>query len=237
MVQHRKYYLPMLIALLGGTWIGHSLSSSTHNTDSHHQIAVSSSEVDNKSLIAGLQQQVQDLKDKNHQLTQLLHARASESPALSPSTDQQKNITDTNQQLKNKLIELEIEQQLRKANDFGNWIMRSQNSNSQFNLNDELAHRFEQETRDPIWAEQEENHYQQLFSTRDEFREFALRDAQCRNTQCEVTVSTANPEQSHQLLQAINNTLQGSEVLVATDEQSGISKLYISNNKKGFEFN
>ena len=137
----------------------------------------------------------------------------------------------------NRLQTLEMEKQQRKANDFDNWIMRSQSSNGQFNLNDELAHRFEQEARDPIWAEQEENHYQQLFSTRDEFREFALRDAQCRNTQCEVTVSTANPEQSLQLLQAINSTREDTEVLVVTDEKSGINKLYISSNKKGFEFN
>ncbi len=112
--------------------------------------------------------------------------------------------------------------------------MSKQKADKQFDLNNELSRRFEQESVDPIWAEKEENHYRQLFSSKDNLRNFALRDTQCRSTQCEVTFSTSNPEQSFQLLQTISNELQGAEILVATDETYGTSKLYI-NSQKGFE--
>jgi len=237
MAQHYKFIMPVLIALLGSAWIFHSLKTGKNenqNTSNQHIATSSARNTDNNVLVNQLQQQILALQNENRELLQQLRTQPPSHTFI--QSEQQTSVSnETNQLLQDKLDALEMEQQLRKANDFGNWIMRSQSTNGQFNLNEELAHRFEQETRDPIWAEQEENRYQQLFRTQDEFREFALRDTQCRNTQCEVTVSTANPEQSHQLLQAINNTLQGAEVLVVTDEQSGISKLYIGS--KGFEFN
>ena len=235
-----KPVLALLITAFSSMWIGHSLIASTDDNrcNANQQSGVLAvPDIDDSAFVAKLQQQIQQLQNENGQLQQQLHAQAitplptnqTEQPSLGSSS--------SNQLLRDQLHALEIEKQQRKANDFGNWLMKSQSANSQFNLNDELAHRFEQEARDPIWAEQEENRYQQLFNTQDEFREFALRDAQCRNTQCEITVSTANSEQSYLLLQAINNALQDTEVLVATDEQRGISKLYINSDKKGFEFN
>lgn len=224
----------------GGVWIGHSLKTGKNenqNTSNQHLAASSARNTDSNILVDQLQQQILVLQNKNRALLQQLQAQSSPH-TLAQSSEQQTSVSsETNQLLQDKLHALEMEQQLRKANDFGNWVMEAQRSNNRFELNSELSHRFAQENREYVWAEQQENHYRQLFSNKEGLRGFAFRDTECRSTQCEVTVSISNSEQSQQLLRTISLALQDSVVLLATDEQRGISKLYISRSEKGFEFN
>jgi len=232
MAQHYKFALVVLIAVLGGTWLGHSFIPVVNENQSNtsQQLTTSSAaNIDNNILVERLQQQIQELHHQNRLLLQQLRAQS--------STQQTSASSEANPQLQDKLHALEMEKQLRRANDFGRWVMDAQRSNTRFDLNSELSHRFAQESRDPVWAEQQENHYRQLFSSKEELRGFAFRDTQCRSTQCEITVSISNSEQSQQLLQTMSKALQGSAILLATDEQQGTSKLYISSTEKGFEFN
>ena len=238
MSQHQKLILVILVTALGGMWIGYSLDSTEdkHQDYTSQYASSSATAIDNHALITQLQQQVQQLQSDNRQLLQQLQAQ---STPQSISSALQKNATadDAEQQLQNKLQALEMEKQQRKADDFGAWAMDSQKVDSNFDVNSELSQRFAQESRDPVWAEQQENHYQQLFSNQEALRDFALRNAECRSTQCEVTVSVTNSEQSRQLLQTMSRALEGSVILVATDEKSSTSKLYIGRDEKSFEFN
>jgi hypothetical protein len=236
--QHHKLILAILLSAFGGMWISYSLNSKENKDQDYinQYTASSTAPADKQALIAQLQQQVQQLQSDNSQLLQQLQAQSTQQ-TTSSTLQQNAKADDVDQQLHNKLQDLEMEKQQRKADDFGAWAMDSQKANRNFDVNSELSQRFAQESRDSVWAEQQENHYQQLFSNQEELRDFALRNAECRSTQCEVTVSISNSEQSQQLLQTMSRALQGSVVLVATDEKSSTSKLYIGRNEKSFEFN
>lgn len=237
MTQHYKFPFIVLIALLLGVWAGHNLFPATENGNavaiqkSHNAFNNNANE---NVLITQLEEEIKTLQEKNRRLTQqLLQYTSKETPQKKELTEN----TDHLEQLNSKIDTLEMEKQQRKANDINHWIMEKQKNNEKFNFNSELAQRFEQESINPEWAEQQENYYRQLFSSQDNLRDFALRDTQCRSTQCAVTFSISNAQQSQQLLHAISNELKNTEVLIATDEIQGVSKLYISSNKKGFEFN
>lgn len=235
MSQHYKLILVILVAALGGMWIGYSLDSDKNKNPDYTSQQASSSVATDQALINQLQQQVQQLQSENRQLAQQLHVQTHSVD----SSSSQRNIDQKNvdRQLHDKLEALEMEKHQRNAEDFGAWALNSQKANPNFNLDKELSNRFQQESRDPVWAEQQENYYQQLFSSQEELRDFALRNAQCRSTQCEVTISVSNSEQSQQLLQTMTRTLQGSVILLSSDDGSGTSKLYIGRDEKSFEFN
>lgn len=239
MTQSSKFPLILLIPAVAITalvslWLGAQFAPATptylEQASAPQPSATSVTRDDTEKLIATLQQRIELLQRENQRLSlqqNLPLEKASPQPAAT---------TADVKQFKDQINSLEIEKQKRKANDVNDWIMNKQKSSEQFNVNAELSRRFEQESIDPIWAEKQENYYRQLFSSKDSLHDFALRDAQCRSTQCEVTFSISSPEQSFQLLQTISNELQGTEILVATDKTQGTSKLYISS-QKGFELN
>lgn len=241
-----KFPLIRLIILLAITavaslWLGMRLAASipvysdpAHAENTSLQQA-STQPDDNRNaeqLIADLQRNIDVLRNENQRLSLQIHDQS-----LAQTTQHSASATTPAGvvQLKDQIDSLEREKQERKANDVNNWIINKQKTDKQFDINTELSRRFEQESIDPLWAEQQENHYRQLFGAQDKLRNFALRDTQCRSTQCEVTFSISSPEQSVQLLQTISSDLKGSEILVATDANQGISKLYISSDQKGFE--
>lgn len=189
------------------------------------------------SEIAQLQQHIQQLETENLQLKQ--QVRRLLSMQSTPDATTASNATKSAQLAQ--LESLEMEKQQRKARDVINWVMQSQHADSNFDLNNALLRRFEQEHRDPTWAEQQEGYYRQLFSERTDLQGIALRDAQCRSTQCEITIGIANVEQSDQFFQTISSALaangQPVAIMIATDARSGTSKLYISNSENSFDFN
>lgn len=189
------------------------------------------------SEIAQLQQHIQQLETENLQLKQQVHKLLS--MQATPDATTASNTTESAQLAR--LESLEMEKQQRKAKDIINWVVQSQEADSNFDLNNALLRRFEYENRDPVWAEQQEGYYRQLFSERTDLQGIALRDAQCRSTQCEITIGIANIEQSNQFFQTISSALatngQPVTIMVAADARSGKSKLYISNNENSFDFN
>lgn len=234
MAQHYKFGSLLLIAVLTGIWVGDALDSEGNQNQKHTSQQYTASSVasnTNNILIARLQQQIQVLQNEKRQLLQQIKMLSAQ-----PSLQHSSASNTIDQQLQDQLHALETEKQLRKAEEFNKWIMNSQNASATFDLNDELLRRFEQENRNTEWAEQQENHYRQLFNDKEALHGFAFRDTQCRSTQCEVTVGISSAEQAQQLLQSMNSTLQNVTILVATDEQRGTCKLYIGSNEKGFEF-
>lgn len=240
MVQLYKLVLVALTAGVGGVWIGQTLDNNDSKINSSQKIIDPSATVTSRpDALSQLQQQIQQLQTENNQLKKQLQINIAQ--ASTSTSTEQKEIDNTSQSLTTHLQTLEMEKQQRKAADVVNWIKQSQNNNRNFDLNNELSTRFEQESRDPAWAEQQENHYRQLFTNNETLSGIALRNTQCRSSQCEISVGITNTEQSNQLLQTITKALASNDhpvsIMVATDERSGTSKLYISNNEDTFAFN
>lgn len=186
-----------------------------------------------------LQQTIGQLEQENQRLKKLL-AEHSDRQAVAAKQSIENTTSTGQQQLQTQLQQLEMEKQLRKASEFSDWVLQAQQENPDFNLNQTLAQNFENEIRDPNWADEQENNYRNLFSETVELADFALKDSQCKSNQCELTVSIGNLEQSDQLLEKMNKVLaanhKNAALVIAADVQTGTSKLYISENPESFEF-
>lgn len=238
-----KWALVSVITLCTGIWLGQKYASGNSapspleksQQDSHSTHLKSAAQISSEQIQSQLQlqQHIKQLQTENLQLKQQLQALASpESHTSSSGADNE---------LLSRVQTLELEKQQRKAEGIISWILKSQTADSNFDLNNELLTHFEQEVRDTAWAEQQENYYRHLFSTQEQLQGIALRDAQCRSTQCEITIGISNIEQSNQLLQTISSSLtadgQAVAIMIAADERSGTSKFYISNSENSFDFN
>lgn len=241
MAQHYKLVLVIITAVLGGIWLGQSFDIKNKVGTSQPVIASSENIASQSSAFIQLQQQIHQLRDENHQLKKQLQINAIHSSSAQPANIEVAGADATAKKLTARLQTLEMEKQQRKATDVINWIVQSQNTNHNFDLNNELLARFEQENHDPVWAEQQESQYRQLFSNNKELQGIALRNTQCRSSQCEITIGISSTEQSNQLLQTMNKVLSDGDhpvaIMVATDERSGTSKFYISNNEDSLNFN
>nr|WP_324257000.1 hypothetical protein [Cellvibrio fontiphilus] len=246
MAQLKSLLLTAVVAALGGAYAQHLFTSREHTVATDTKVAGLDNSATNCSQVtyaaerinAKLQKELADLKAKNQQLlTQI-------STSTQTSAMPQKiaaNQSEEQQQLQQQLRELEMEKQLRKANDFTTWLQKSQEADPQFNLNDNLAQRFAKEQRDPQWAEAQENQYRNLFSDTPELAGFALTNSQCKTRQCELTLSVGSLTESDQLVTRMNEVLANNSksavILVVADANTGTTKLYISEDPTSFEFN
>lgn len=243
MVQLKTLIATAVISALGGAFASQAFwfapvttelpENSTGHTDSLAQHTIEQLQQENqrlkKTLAMHLAQTTKQPTTNNATTT------ATTTPVTTTNT------STTEQQLQTQLQQLEMEKQLGKATDFNNWMLQAQEENPDFNLNQTLAQNFNNETRDPVWADAQENHYRDLFIDSAELADFALKDSQCKSSQCELTVSIGNLEQSDQLLEKMNKVFaannQNIAIVIAADAQTGTSKLYISEDPKSFEFN
>jgi hypothetical protein len=244
MAQLKSLLLTAVVAALGGAYAQHLFTplertvatdtkaaaldnSAANSADNCSQVAYAAERIN-----AQLQKELADLQAKHQQLLTQTSAKPQAIAA---------NQSEAQQQLQQQLRELEMENQLRKANDFTSWLQKSQETDPQFDLNDTLAQRFANEERDPQWADAQENQYRNLFSDTPELAGFALTNSQCKTRQCELSVSINNLEQSDQLIEKINRVMvsnnQSATIMVAVDPHTGTTRLYISEEPSGFEFN
>lgn len=179
MVQLKTLVGTTVIAALGGAFAGYSLTSPTtatvHPTNVDN-ISPQGSQVDYAAqrTNAAPTTTIEQLQQENSSLKKLLaeqHSPEKETPAAAISHT-------TPVELQQQLQQLEMEKYLRKANDFSDWLLKSQQENPDFNLNQTLALHFDNEVRDPQWADQQENSYRNLFSETAELAGFALTNSQ-----------------------------------------------------------
>lgn len=244
MAQLKSLLLTAVVAALGGAYTQHLFTPLERTVATDTKAAALDNSADNCSqaayaaerVNAQLQKELADLQAKHQQLLTQTSTHTSAKPQAIAA-----NQSEAQQQLQQQLRELEMEKQLRKANDFTSWLQKSQETDPQFNLNDTLAQRFANEERDPQWADAQENQYRNLFSDTPELAGFALTNSQCKTRQCELSVSINNLEQSDQLIEKINRVMisnnQSATIMVAADPHTGTTRLYISEEPSGFEFN
>lgn len=246
MAQLKSLLLTAVVAALGGAYAQHLFTSPEHTVATDTKVAGLDNSATNCSQVtyaaerinAQLQKELADLKAKNQQLLTQIYTSTQTSAMPQKIAANQ---SEEQQQLQQQLRELEMEKQLRKANDFTTWLQKSQEADPQFNLNDNLAQRFAKEQRDPQWADAQENQYRNLFSDTPELAGFALTNSQCKTRQCELTLSVGSLTESDQLVTKMNEVLAGNNksavILVAADANTGTTKLYISEDPTSFEFN
>ncbi|MDR7088493.1 hypothetical protein J2X05_000496 [Cellvibrio fibrivorans] len=130
---------------------------------------------------------------------------------------------------------------LRKSERFSKWLEDTLKENGNVDLNKEMQRRFDAEAIDPVWAAAEEQEYFSLFSQNPELSGLALRETQCRTQQCVITVSVTDLDQANQLAEKMASVLRQKNkypmIIAATDEQQGITKLYIGKDETSFDFN
>lgn len=179
MVQLKTLVGTTVIAALGGAFAGYSLTSPTTATvppTNVDNISPQVSQVDYAAqrTNAALTKTIEQLQQENNRLKKLLAGQHSPKKATQAAATPHNTPVELQQQLQ----QLEMEKHLRKANDFSDWLLKTQQENPDFNLNQTLAQHFDSEVRDPQWADQQENSYRNLFSETPELSGFALTDSQ-----------------------------------------------------------
>lgn len=188
---------PVLIAtitILSGIWLGQKYETTSH---SNRMIISHSINTDSNQTILELKEKVDQLHTENRRLKRELKTHHLSTEPMQPVHYDGIEANAINNEMQSRLDLLEKEKQQRKAADITDWIVKSHNADSNFELNNELSSRVERENRDIAWAEQQEVNYRQLFSEHPEFQGIALRDAQCRSTKCEITVGTSNNQTNY----------------------------------------
>lgn len=179
MVQLKTLVGTTVIAALGGAFAGYSLTSPTITTvppTNVDNISPQGSQVDYAAqrTNAALTKTIEQLQQENNHLKKLLAGQHSPKKATQAAATPHNTPVELQQQLQ----QLEMEKHLRKANDFSDWLLKTQQENPDFNLNQTLTQHFDSEVRDPQWADQQENSYRNLFSETPELSGFALTDSQ-----------------------------------------------------------
>lgn len=189
-----------------------------------------------------LNEKIAQLRQENKQLSAQVNqqnSRPSPPPNQIAEKVQHEQPANSSQSLsdKNKVDE----QVLRKSESFSKWLEDTHKENGHFDLNKEMQRRFDTEAVDPDWAAAEEQEYLSLFSQNPELSGLALRETQCRTQQCAITVSITDLDQANQLAEKMALVLRQKNkypmIIVATDEQQGITKLYIGKDETSFDFN
>lgn len=189
-----------------------------------------------------LNEQIAQLQQENKQLSAQLkqqNSRPSPLPDQIAETEQQQQLANSSQSMSEK--DGVDEQVLRKSESFSKWLEDAHKDDGHFDLNKEMQRRFNEEAVDPDWAAAEEQEYFSLFSQNPELSGLALRETQCRTQQCAITVSITDLNQANQLVEKMTVVLRQKNkypmIIAATDEQQGITKLYIGKDETSFDFN
>ncbi|PUA28149.1 MAG: hypothetical protein B0W54_16840 [Cellvibrio sp. 79] len=127
-----------------------------------------------------------------------------------------------------------------RASSFTNWLTKNQQEKPWFDLGVEMEGRFENEEKNIVWADEEESQIQTLFGQEQSLSGIALKSANCKSTQCQLTVGVADQEQANQIAMAITQTLSGknfSQVIIDSRIKQGETILYVTRNPNGFELN
>lgn len=242
-MQLKATIIVALTSALAGAYLTHALTDAPPPTQENLIATSSPSEYAAERTNEALKKIVIDLQQENMKLKAQLATAKNKEPSTSIESTSQDNPEDRHAQaaLHQQIQQLELEKQLKKANELTDWLQKSEQTGAGFDLNTKLAEDFAKEERNPDWADAQENQLRNLFIDSPELAEFALKDSQCKSNQCELTVSISSLEQSDQLLQKINKALSTSgknaAIIVAADPASATTRLYISEDANHFEFN
>lgn len=165
----------------------------------------------------------EQLADKNKVIAQLTQTP---NEALSVSSDGQADLELT-------LAEL-------KSTNFMRWLSQKTNSNPDFKLGMEMQSRFNAESIDPVWAPDQEKKIGDLFVENNDLSGLAFRDANCRTTQCQVSIGVADVDQANLIAEKMASVMAKNHflsVIAVPDIQNGVTTIYLLDDKNNFEFN
>lgn len=121
-----------------------------------------------------------------------------------------------------------------------NWLNDSLLTSSDFDLNREMQIGFERESINVFWAEEQEAKMQNVFNVNSDFSGIALKEVSCRSTQCRLSIAITDMDQANTLVELVSKAVQDeqpySTVIATPDEQAGVTKIYISNDRNSFAF-
>ena len=131
----------------------------------------------------------------------------------------------------------------KKSRAFRRWRSAFEND-KEVVIDQELARRFKREEIDFNWALEHEKKLLNLFFQNPNLNGLALKDVQCRTTQCRIMISISNIEQANASVNRLSEALKQNDeglspamIITALDQKEGLTTLYISRNKNSFNFN
>lgn len=125
---------------------------------------------------------------------------------------------------------LEVRQ---KTQEFSDWLHKNAERNQSFNLESELTNKFEQESVDFEWAASQEQELYNLFSSNTELAGFALKSAQCKTTECRISVGIESIDQANQLVEMVGQLLHAKNkerllsLYAAPNHQMGYTTIFL----------
>lgn len=234
MTRQIKLAVTVLISAITGAYLGFNFNSPTQPLHTH-QTTTTDSEL-------ALYSTIQRLEDENKALRQRLamHRVSAKSSAITTAPLAGKELADNPQ---NAPITHAVpsSEHFAPSENFSRWLEQKNTSSPDFNLDDEMRRRFDAEEIDPDWAETQASEYASLFIDSEELSGFAFKDAQCKSTQCAISVGITNIEQANQLVEKISTVLKHQQqyplIISVPDTQRGTSTVYIGKGTNSFEFN
>lgn len=247
-------FASLVSACLGGVASFIVVNPSTHLASSNQQTCR-----DIEAIAIQLRMENAQLLSDNHRLREVISANEQRAvfnkttstanpinPAHQNNTHRQ-NDTTNHDTTNNEKVRLDTSLQettknaIAASTRFNEWLKETYKKSPHFDLGHEMSNRFAQEQVDANWAPAREQTFMRLFSEDANLSGTALKDVQCRATQCQLNIGITNIEQANDITVKLTQILQTHDknafVIAAPDHQKGVTTLYIAKDENSFEFN
>lgn len=220
-----KYIIGLVIAFLSGsasTWLFLNAEKSTQNTIPTSLSNVPNS-IDYAAIAIELGDEVKKLKIENAQLNaQLTDTINSIANQMSDtSAEKNTNSTDTN------LVEQELITY--KLNEISTNIIEKIDGDLLGYAN-KLSADFDSEKKDIFWSEQQEIKLRTAISQDAELSDIAVREIECKTSQCKISVFSGNAEQNQEVFEKITRSVsklyQNANYYSNPLENDGVKTIY-----------
>ena len=220
-----KYIIGLVIAFLSGsasTWLFLNAEKSTQNTIPTSLSNVPNS-IDYAAIAIELGDEVKKLKIENAQLNAQLTDTINSIANQMSDTSAEKNTNSTNTNL--------AEQELitYKLNEISTNIIEKIDGDLLGYAN-KLSADFDSEKKDIFWSEQQEIKLRTAISQDAELSDIAVREIECKTSQCKISVFSGNAEQNQEVFEKITRSVsklyQNANYYSNPLENDGVKTIY-----------
>lgn len=221
------FLLSILLAFIGGTQFT-TLTQDTpikQNESKPPNCQAASSETDNKQDNLPVSYQQHTTKEHQHDDYKNVVGKTNGPGATTESTNSVTPITAG----------------IQNSSEFKGWLNENIEKNPGFNIGSAMQQGFDQEVRDSNWAETEEIKVSDLFFESEYLDGLALRDIECRETQCRLSIAVNNLDQANSTVDNLLNSFVSQEdfrqIVAAPNLEENVTTLYVSRDGGGLSFN
>jgi hypothetical protein len=228
--------LQLLIVAISSFVVGFfvdDFSSTSESITQYHSIAAVSQNQTVEKKYAEAMQEIQQLKIQLAKNQISLPSLSTSSLKSSPNIQTENRSERALHVAESKLAEL-------RAENYMKWVVEQSKKNGGFSLGDEMKTRFDSESVNQEWAPVQEKKIAGLFIDNAELSGFALKEAKCHATQCQISIGVTDVEQANLIAEKFSKIAAENKfmsMIAVPDTVTGKTTLYVSSEDQGFEFN